>query len=425
MANELRVGDIRAGYLYDGDPATEAVSCVLRRDGDGIFVDIAWSKHSGRDGRRWFEGSNVLGGTSTQLPGSLVFEDSSGPVTLLKPDFRSMSENLIGGHGRGCLSVPRAVLSARGGDGFLEPHGVSTALGGLGRFVRRPLVSAGVVSSEDGHRQSTLTNPRVERISVPGHEGLVLDPSAFASVKAYDSWEFTGDWEVTTEYGDPRPWTEHVHLHAALAGLLEVAFWKRAVIMRRSIRRDDTPERTADGARHPAGWKTVIEGGNGAQTGISRTDAPLFDLSHIGVEGLSRWLTLWQEWNRALLPLSALARSEGAYLETKFAQLGLGLEALGMKIGHRKGTVTDLKQRVKVSRLLRTVYEEVRCSSDLADAKWAQETADIYNATKHIGRDAPDLVDMHRRYTESVNIFRAFIAQELGVEDAVIASHRF
>lgn len=142
---------------------------------------------------------------------------------------------------------------------------------------------------------------------------------------------------------------------------------------------------------------------------------PLFRFGDVGNSGVSRWIALHRDQPRIVQPVLRLLELREATLETHVAQLGIGLEALGLKVvldsKVAKKNAEQEPVEIRVARVAQTLQNRLPFDGAVA----AKEIATACNGVKHANRDLPSADELLVAYRKGVQIFRTWVLAVTGV----------
>lgn len=419
MPNELMRETRRTGDLFDSYPDTPEVKVTLERSEAGISVTIAWSNPD-VPYADWFlrDGGYISGtepSTSTPIPEKVLFQDSHGSVLLIRCWARGYHANSFG-PGSGTLWARAAILGVEQVLEFDRPHGVQSEISGLRQWLG--LTSWSTQFSNQPPLEVTVRSVQTPSIEIGNFGGLQL--------KLLPTWrlipESGRDRQVLLDIvqcislsPEPQHWDVHMDLHRSIRDLLVISRWRsESCVPMHALRKDD-PAVTLDGKSHGDQWREVIVSDD------ERSEAPtgwhphLIKYEDLGDDGLARWISLREEFGRALDPLISSIDLRDATPPTLLAHTGPGLEALGYLLlqrdGHSAGSAGGAPLRLRLNRILDDVVECLPFDG----LAWAARTTQAYNGLKHANREMPDDLEIMQAWAESVMVVRAWVAVELGV----------
>jgi len=419
MPNTLDIGAPRSGDLVDFD-ATPEVKVSLERTDKRIGLTVAWSTPDSPYAA-WYLGEEVapglrMGGQVPKpAPSRLLFYDSHGTVLLLGCWARGYHA-AISGPGSGRIWASFAVPGVRENIDFERVNGLRTEISGLREWLG---ISSWARREDYKTRVIELKSEFPASITAGTFEGLDINfgPARnLTKVKDDPDKQVVHDliWCQTRSSGR-LDWEEHLTVHRAIRDLLVLSRWHGESVVFNYAMRTDDPLTTMDGKTHGEQWRAVIVAEDTKATPPSGRREHLIRYGELGTQGLLRWLTLREEFGRALDPVISSIDLKSATPHTLLAHTGPGLEALGyllfVRDGKTSGQASGMSLRARLERIL----------ADLGDClpfdgpAWVDELVRDYNGLKHANRAAPDQVDVLNSWLRSVLVVRAWMALELGV----------
>jgi hypothetical protein len=387
---------------------------MLRRDERTIWLEIPWLK--GLDYHRaWFPEVGLDGDAALPLPEELVFEDSQGPVVLSGLQVWGSSENLMSDVGTGRLRVDYAVPGTRALGGHQRPHGLMSSIDGLGRFSGERAVSVEYARDRSSSTILTLQLAGMDARPLCEERGLSLVRGFRHLPTAFDVHEIAGTASIKTLHEAPTPMAVHLRTHRAVQALLGIAFGRPAGFTNHVISLDPHEGAADTRARE---WHELLthKTGIGDHEPLPDDGLPLFTLQEIGPDGVARWLRMWDEWPRAMLPLAAMVRMRSHLLEAQFVTLGIGLEALGYYLAVAAGKSSNRADDLDLDKKLKRILTDAPFSEAVVGRDWHTRTRDLYVQLKHPTHDYPDMYEAFELLNASVTLFRLWVAMKLGVQ---------
>lgn len=425
--NTLRIGESRLGQLFDDDPATPLVTALLENDGNRITLRVPWERDGhGGPYRRWFSGSSIRWGDDPdqtrfkyRVPEILWFDDPRGPVALV--GCRSLgSQSLVGGAGEGIVGVTFAVIGGRGD--YRKINGLRTELPGLADWIGLRAVTSKVEQDSSGRVTAF-------ELKASSPEALRLDRRM--NMRVHANWRTSGAeadttavveaLQVETKVATPRRWEEHLALHQIVRDLLDVAAWELTPYSSLYMHRVDDPHTAMSGRIVGDQWVPVH-----TRSLRSSGDHParreyLFRFDDIGVAGFRRWARLHKDFRRGLGPMLALLDLRSAHVETRIAQSGVALEAIGYSLALEAGASARTAGKEPHAKRLERIASELPTGAlqdvipDLAG--WIAQSNDAYNGVKHANRVLPNPIDLLNAERENEIVFRAWVSTRIGLAD--------
>ena len=420
--NAITAGEPRIGRLtYEGNPNPPA-SCLLHRTDVGIYADLPWTSENDPY-KGWFPLASSKADQRT-VPELLFFEDNSGHVALIAcHDIRS-DRNILNGQGLGRLKPRFAVIGAQPGTDFTAFHSLASDIDGLVQWTGAQHVHT--TTREDGTTSYTFAAP--EDIPIAGVDGLTLQPTVTTSRRPH-TFTSVGSMRVVTKYAEPSTWSTHLEVHHAIRDLVSVALWQPAGFRAHYASRTDHPLQSVNGELfHGTYWLQVETTATEIGVHPPVEDRPAqFCYGDIGAVGVAEWITLHRTWSKAIRPLSTLTRTKGSFLEMQFAQLGIGLEALGYHLAKElgianfpegiidrpKGGKPKELRSVWLEELLRLIPATSPRARAAVDDQWATATADAFKDVKHADRPAADIPNVYQLLADGIEAFRCWTHDRL------------
>lgn len=422
MPNELTVGTIRVGDFIDFYEETPQVKATLERSEQGISVVLSWSEPDSPYAF-WFLGADTFRITNAGRPAAAappppkraLFYDSHGFVLLTRCWPRGYHTHALG-PGTGRLWAKAAILDVNRDIEFDKPHGLRTEISGLREWL-------GVTSWEQtvtwqGEATAALSSKRASSIEVGSYRGL--------TISLVPTWQIQPDPALdrrivldllycTTRSSTGEDWGTHLHAHRAFRDLLVISRWQPESCVEAAALREDDPLLTMDGKEHGDQWREVIVPQD------ERTPQPagyrphLIKYEDLKEAGLLRWLTLRDQFARALDPVISSIDLREVTPSALLAQTGPGLEALGYLLLLRDGVSAKKAAATPLKVRLERILNDLHGCLPFDGSTWARSTVEAYNGLKHANRDEPDPVDMINAWRESILVTRTWVALELGV----------
>lgn len=415
--NELNDGETRIGHVYGGRHDTPVLGQLERR-GNAITLSVYWDSIAA-PAAKWFMWGIQLPDDINKtkfdqdVPRLLSFTDERGTVDLVGCRALGMKGRLLG-PGRGRIAARYVVFERVATDASYESiHGLRTTLSGLRDWLGVESVQATNVTNDSAGRVQSVafTMDSPSAMQVPGVDGLTLVPRWTTAQPHADVVELREHLHVETWYDDARPWSDHLTVHRGVRDLLAVSRWHREEFTDAFARADT--DRGAEDRR----WARTMIPGVMTSTPEPARNPHLIAFSDIGVDGISAWLQLREDYQRAVDPLVSSVQMSDTTIETKVSQVGIGLEALGFLLAVKVDGRSE-----KQARNENYVDRFTRIATPMSDVlpfsvdDWATEFANAYNAVKHANRTLPDPFELANRWRHAVVVFRAWVALEVGVD---------
>lgn len=411
----------RIGWIIDGTTETPDRPVMLTDDGEQIILTVPWIGHDARDPYgRWFSGDHPV-------PDTLWFRDSAGTVALVRcRRLGSTSRTAVWGTlGDGRVAVDHAVISGRPTIDYQQVHMVRTRPPLLTAWTGLRNLSVQRTTDEVGRVQGvTATVGSTDPIHLGGDLALTVK-TGFASsesgfpVEAEHRVEMRQWAEVVTSTVEETDIGRHLDEHAIVRHLVAIAAWEPAGVSGLWVGRTDDQLRLRSG-REIDQWRRVLT--HVLPPSTARTGKPrfLFLLGDIGVDGMRRWIDLWERYGRGLRPLVSMT-DRSMFIETQVLQAGAGLEAIGFQLALDDGLGRDQADsethHARLSRIVADLPPGIVPGLD----QWPKASSDAYNAVKHAGRDMPSVGDLLRQARQDQMIFRVWVASRLGMDHDELA----
>lgn len=415
MANELKIGVSRHGFIFDGLQDTPNVAVQLTRFDDRIELQLPWLLTHNPEHRLWFGlgGSNEL-----KVPELIEFVDVDGPVALVGCYSIGARDSHLG-VGVGRIGARYAIVGARSSEALERINGLRSEIEGLGSWVGLSSVQRHHTTNADG--RITAIDLRLEAspsYRLPGSPMTELRPW-FSEMPGEHSDErvVTDRMLVETRTRTPSGWRQHLDRHFALRDLVRLAAWRSLNFVAHYAQSNQEPLRSMADTGLGKAWNAVETPLTGKVDARSSTPPQfLFSFADVSLAGIGRWMDLYENEARLLQPVLRLLDVEGASLTTHMAQLGTGLEALG----YRFALEANLTERQASNERLADKIERITTGlkiplpDEIASAP--QEIADAYNAVKHPNRRLPERFELENAYLKGVQLFRIWAMEVVGVK---------
>lgn len=426
VKNTLVVGRGRLGWMVDGNPDTPETAVLLEDDGSDITLTVPWPAGSRNSAyERWFVGGSVRYGDDPdkirfayRVPEILWFHDPHGSVALVRCQASGSNSDLFSGPGQGVASVSFAVFGAR--RDFRTINGLRTEIPGLGDWIGLRSITRST-KTDDKNRYSSveIKAESPDPLYLDRRLNLTIRPNWSTSTDEPDSTTVRETLRVESLVMRPRTWEEHLEAHQSVRDLLDIATWRPSEYAALHALRSDDPERTMSGAEVGPRWAAVLTRRlRRPKSSTSRVDH-LFTFDDIGTTGFRRWVRLRDRFERGINPMLGLLDFEGAQVQTTVAQSGLAFEAIGLELAVEDGVAREKAgrepHRTRLGRLAESLPQGLFSGvvDDLGD--WATRSTESYNAVKHANRTMPDLLTLLNTERENELIFRAWVANRIGV----------
>lgn len=423
--NALVINEPRVGFLVNVDRPDRPMAAQVTRKEHVIEVNLPWHSDEQREVDRWFMGNAMWGDDPNKdkyrysPPTSFDFYDANGWIALVGCRDVGFRQQMATSVGLGRIAVDYALPGARPAHRYFKINGLRSEIDGLGDWMRIRSLDINPGSDSEGRLttvQLNLDSP--PPIHVSRSLNLSVRPAyRFGPGEHPDETTVTERMLVESDVRLSRNWQDHFDLHFAARDLLRIAAWRQLHFLKHEATRDDDPIRTLDGTRHGRQWHQVetVETDLAAQPSQSGRVHYLFYFKDVKEVGVGRWLRLRRDMMRAVAPIVRLLDLEGATLETHFAQLGIGLEALGFLIATERGMGKKRAGDQDFETRLRRITEDCRLPIPFPVDEWLKDMKSMYAAVKHANRSMPEVTGLYYTYYKGVQVFRLWLAGRLGV----------
>lgn len=419
MANELMLGTRRVGDLIDFDPDTPEVKVVLEHSDRGLGITVSWSSDDSPYASWFLRDIDVFRvpplPEGPPVPEKVLFRDSYGFVLLIGCRAREFHSNVLG-PGSGTLWARAAILGVDGNVDFDNPNGLQTDISGLRGWL-------GVSSWSEKRNYEEPRGVIVQSLDVPDieigeHRGVRFSLSQGWGIRHEDG----GDRRILTDYArcvsrsdQPKAWSAHLRLHHAIRDLLVLSRWHDESCSEALALRLDHFLPAMNGATHLELWREVVVPYRERESAPKGSLPHLFKYADLGAAGLLRWISLRDEFARALDPVISSIRLRETTASTLLAHTGPGLEALGYLLLLRDGCPNRKAADASLKTRLERILADLEDCLPFDAQTWVTSTSAAYNGLKHANRLEPDPIDVLNAWRESVLVVRAWVAVELGV----------
>lgn len=425
--NTLVEGDPRIGWMVDGDPSTPEIAVMLERTDEAIQLTIPTKGMFERDDPygRWFSSGVEYGDDPDRTrfryspPASLLFNDHRGHVSLIgcRQTAASFGSN---GAGFGRVVADYAVLGGRSWANFEKVNGVRAEIPGLAAWTGISSRRAEVKSDNTNRTLEytiTMRSPAAQPLA--RNKNLTLQPSWRSSTPAPGTIATHDVVQLATTSKRPEAWDGLLAPHRAVQDLLSLSAWRQFGFSRIEVGVAEQPNRheaPADDDSKIMVWSEVVTHRLRLADTAPANVHFLFDFADIGAPGVQRWLRLRSRYKRALLPLLGIIDERGLYVETRVAQTGIAIEALGFQLASDGANGTSLNSRGQIT------YNDAM-DAILADMPvvpvpdveaWKDRSRRSYTGVKHADNPTPDIVTLANAYRENALVVRYWVAGRLG-----------
>lgn len=430
-SNRLVEGETRVGFLEHEDANLPLLTARLEKTSKEIRTTIAypWGDEVDRRIERWFSGDARWGDDpeKTQFeyapPTELDFVDNRGSVALI--GCRPVGGTMFATVNEGRIAVRFAVLGGHEAKSYRTINGLRSEVEGLGSWMNLRSLKVDLHSGPEGHLHSaTLTLESPENVAVSRELNLRISPAfRFGPGEHPDETVITERMLIETDVRYPRLWADHLELHVGMRDLVRVASWRSVRFLNHEAVRDSDQLRTLDGTSHGRQWlpvETRVTDMTHTPSKVGHLDY-LFTFDQIGSPGVGRWLRLRRDWARAVDPILGLLNLEKAPLGVHFAQLCIGLEALGYLLAIEDGVAPRPAGQQTFRTRLERIVNHARYPIPFDAGTWVDSATNAYRQVKHADNPEPDPTQMYRAYYQGIHVFRGWVASRLRVPTRAFA----
>lgn len=400
---------------------------MLERTDEAIQLTIPTKGMFERDDPygRWFSSGVEYGDDPDRTrfrytpPSSLLFNDHRGHVSLIgcRQDAASFSSN---GAGFGRVVAEYAVLGGRSWADFERVNGVRTELTGLAEWTGISSGRAEVKSDEVNRTLEytiTMRSPAAQPLA--RNKNLTLEPSWRSSVPAPGTIATHDVIQIATTSKRPEAWDGLLAPHRAVQDLLSLSAWKQFGFSRIEVGVAEQPnrhEKPADGENRIMVWSEVVTHRLRLADTAPADVTFLFKFADIGAAGVQRWLRLRSKYERALLPLIGIIDERGLFVETRVAQTGIALEALGFQLASdgANGSRLNARGQITYNDAMEAILADMPVVPVPDVEAWKERSRLSYMGVKHADNPTPDIVTLVNAYRENALVLRYWIAGRLG-----------
>jgi hypothetical protein len=429
VKNSLPEGQVRLGWLFDGNPDTPDVAVMLQNTGEQIVLTVPIKDEDAFDTyMRWFGRGIHFGDDpdrtkfSYRPPRVLIFQDDHGTVVLVGCRAAGMSSNLFAGLGGGRIVPNFAILDGRN-PRYESANGLRSEIPGLSHWAGLTSVAYTPTTDDDGRLQRLdVQAESPSELSLTRSMNLTLRPTWRTSLPdEMGTFAVHDVVQLQTTMKQPSPLENHLEEHVAVRELLVVSAWKRFGFSRLLVNRDDDPKTVASGDPIGARWAEIIT--HRLHKPVDGIQSPhfMFTFHDIGRVGVHRWRKMRFQYERAIQPFIGIADQESTFWRTRMVQSGIALEALGYQLAIDAGR-SALNSRGQLSYMdaLGLVLDGLKYNPLNDPEDWKTRSRDCYMGVKHADRPVPDSLVLANTYRENLLIFRLWVASRLGVSATIL-----
>ena len=432
-SNILVEGDPRIGWMVDGDPTTPEIAVMLERTDEAIQLTIPTKGMFERDDpyARWVSSGVQYGDDPDRTrfrytpPSNLLFNDHRGHVSLIgcRQAAASFGSN---GAGFGRLVAEYAVLGGRSWANFEKVNGVRTEIPGLADWTGISSRTTEVKSDKANRTLEytiTMRSPAAQPLA--RNKNLTLQPSWRSSTPAPGTIATHDVVQISTASKKPEAWDGLLAPHRAVQDLLSLSAWKQFGFSRIEVGVAEQPNRhetPADGENKITVWSEVVTHrlrlADNAPAGVHF----LFKFADIGAAGVQRWVRLRSKYERALLPLIGIVDERGLFVETRVAQTGIAIEALGFQLASdgANGAALNARGQITYNDAMEAILADMPVVPVPDVEAWKNRSRLSYMGVKHADNPTPDIVTLANAYRENALVLRYWVAGRLGCTEDVL-----
>jgi hypothetical protein len=319
----------------------------------------------------------------------------------------------------GSTSFQFAVAAGQGGRAYRRINGMRTHLQGLDEWIPLGAVSHKRERKAGGGHRDIITLEAQPSVRVGRRLNAAIENWYSFSIHPNPGQSRIADRiHLRTDVSSARTWDEHLDVHNGLRQLLTVAGWQRYGFTDVEVQQRSDPETVVSGDAIGARWAPVYTYALERPTDIDRSGF-LFTFDDIGASGVARWFALRDDFGRGIAGMIQAVGRPGSALETTFSEAAAAMEHLGHRIGVENGQSPG--QRIRVH--LRRITGELQADTGFDLDEWVLRLADTYRSLKHPDHDDPDSLVLLNLLRETRLVFRAWVAQRLGVNRSTLASN--
>lgn len=429
MTNTLDSRHTRIGFLSGGGIQDSNLVADLRLTDHGIIVRAPWNLSSRPEHERWF-GDGIRWGDDPEKikfqynpPQQIDFQDPNGRIVLSGCHSRGSKRNPISQIGTGIIGVDYAILGATSAENYSSINGFQSEIEGLGTWMNLRSLSIEHTSDADGRLKTVemkLESPAEVRV----HRNLnlkVVPSFQYDRGPRPDETVINERMYIESLVKRSRSWDDHLNLHIKMRDLLRISSWRQLNFLSHKATREDDPLRTLDGTGHGRVWYEVRTFRTKVAENLSEGSVDfLFSHSDLPKSGVSTWIKLHDSMRRGIDPIISLLDLENGTIDGAFAQIGIGLEALGYLIAIENGVSKKKAGDQTFENRLQNIWNDIKTHPPTDGTKWIRDTTRLYNSVKHANRTAPIPTDLEENFWRSILVFRFWIAGRLGVSGNTI-----
>lgn len=415
MKNQITAGQARLGWLVDGDPDTPGIPATLELVDGRVRLSVSWSRDEETAGvDQWFAHVRPGATSASMMPENLAFSDQHGLVHLVGVYASGLTLDPISGLGTGRIEAQYVVPDGFAMvDSFEVVSLLRTSISGLVSWMGRRHLQESAAHS-DGDLAYTFTAPAPRPIPIPQTPGLEL---VCAVVVGRDNVEqsvtLREEVYVVTTPEAATPWSEQLGVHLAIRDLVALSSWRTQHVAKLEAKPDGSEDERA-------AWRSVHAPGVIREVRPRRQAAyHVLGYGDLGPEGVGAWISLRQTYERALDPLLSILLRESVTVDNALTYAGISLEALGYALSLER----DLPGAagMNFAARLRLIGQPLEPVLGFDVEEWVAGTVEAYNGLKHANRALPDPQEVSWRARQCIQVMRAWVGTELGLDPDTLA----
>jgi hypothetical protein len=277
------------------------------------------------------------------------------------------------------------------------------------------------VKSDESNRtlEYTITMRSPAAQPLARNKNLTLEPSWRSSVPAPGTIATHDVIQIATTSKRSEAWDGLLAPHRAVQDLLSLSAWKQFGFSRIEVGVAEQPNRhkkPADGENKIMVWSEVVTHRLRLADTAPADVTFLFKFADIGAAGVQRWLRLRSRYERALLPLIGIIDERGLFVETRVAQTGIALEALGFQLASdgANGFRLNARGQITYNDAMEAILADMPVVPVPDVEAWKERSRLSYMGVKHADNPTPDIVTLVKAYRENALVLRYWIAGRLG-----------
>lgn len=430
MENVIVEGQPRIGWVsWEDNDDAKPFPALLEDTGGGLCLRLPfppgmphdyplyrwWGEHT--DERKEANSFSFVPRTVDRVPRLLRFWDVSGSVILVGCHLLSYHESFVPGvRVEGRVRVQYAVLGAQHGN-YAKVNAVRTQSPGISKWFGLTGFATKSVTDEQGRLQSLTFEPdKIDVVPIRKRLNLSVNPS-WSGTSGHQHFEIDGPVYVETQVSKPRTWEEHLLEHERLLNLACLSAWQPFRFMEIFASRDEDTQPVFPGQKASRKWNPVVTHlGFRDVPGIPDNPRFLFRFADIGMGGVRQWLRLTEECGEAIAFLMYILRSGQVWNPLHVLSVGAMLEEIAAYILKKKGKETSQINGIRYESKMETIIEDLPLIPFDNPEGWAKNTREVYTASKHAGKDTPDLLKQLEVVREGILAARIWIASKLGAD---------